>query len=58
MEFQRGSSGFLGFVINEVGEVDKVGGQASHIGLQIGSRILQVSVCVCECECVRVSVCV
>ena len=49
MEFQRGGSGFLGFVINEVGEVDKVGGQASHIGLQIGSRILQVSVCVCVC---------
>ena len=51
MEFQRGSSGFLGFVINEVGEVDKVAGQACHIGLQIGSRILQVSV---FCASVRV----
>lgn len=42
MEFQRGPNDLLGFLINEVGEVHRVSGQAKQIGLQMKSRILQV----------------
>ena len=53
MEFQRATTGLLGFGINEAGVVQKVDGLAKSIGLQVNSKILQVG-CVCVCVCVHV----